>query len=603
MPRRASHPRALRAATLAASTTLLIVLGPLAARVTAAPSIQMLASRTYVVNSTADTADADVGAPACADGHGKCTLRAAIMQANFHPGADTITIPAGTFKLTRKGDDDGAVLGDLDITDSVTLKGAGSTKTIIDGNGTVTHDRVLQVLASAKDTTLTGLTIRNGQRLATFDEGGGLLWNGGGGGQLTLENVIVERNKAYYAGGLALQYSDAADSVLLDHVTVQRNTATAAAGGVEGAIGTVGSFLLRNSRVLANTAYEGGGLYLQGPSTPDDAKAIKVQGTVIESNHAGLSAGFENRAGTTAQPVVVVTSSLHANVASNLGGGLGNYGNLSLSRTTLEANTAVRGGALYDYEGGLATLTNATLHANSATERGGAVYVEYFIHGLADVALRSATLSGNASPSGGGIFVDPGANASLANTLIAKGATGANCAQPLGGLANLSDDTSCGFGVGDGIPDLELGPIGLHGGTTRTQVPKAGSPAVDAGTAPGAPTTDQRGIHRPMGTGVDVGAVEVCPLKPPAASVVAPPTTAKGPRLTLDWKDVPCVETYSVLLRLTSKTGKVVQSKTGLLTSTLRTKTLVKGRTYYWRVTAVGDRGTTVSAWHHVKVR
>jgi hypothetical protein len=46
-----------------------------------------------------------------------------------------------------------------------------------------------------------------------------------------------------------------------------------------------------------------------------------------------------------------------------------------------------------------------------------------------------------------------------------------------------------------------------------------------------------------------------------------------------------------------------VQSSTGVIASTLRTKKLAKGRTYYWRVTAVGDRGTTASSWHHVKVR
>ena len=124
---------------------------------------QATAGHTYVVNSTADTPDADVGNPACADASGQCTLRAAIMQANFVTGLDTITLPSGVYLLTRSGDDDAAVLGDLDIADDLTIQGAGSGVTIVDGNGAVTGDRVFQIFSSAKETSLSGLTIRNGQ--------------------------------------------------------------------------------------------------------------------------------------------------------------------------------------------------------------------------------------------------------------------------------------------------------------------------------------------------------------------------------------------------------------------------------------------------------
>src|SRR5512135_2845852 len=105
---------------------------------------QPTTGNTYVVNSTADTVDADVGAdPACADASGHCTLRAAILQANFASGWDTITLPAGVYALTRPGADDAAQVGDLDIVDDLTIQGAGSGVTIIDGNGAVTGDRVM----------------------------------------------------------------------------------------------------------------------------------------------------------------------------------------------------------------------------------------------------------------------------------------------------------------------------------------------------------------------------------------------------------------------------------------------------------------------------
>ena len=81
---------------------------------------------TYSVTSTADLPDADVGDGVCAAANGACTLRAAIMQANFVTGLDTITVPSGVYLLTRSGDDDAAVLGDLDIADDLTIQGAGS---------------------------------------------------------------------------------------------------------------------------------------------------------------------------------------------------------------------------------------------------------------------------------------------------------------------------------------------------------------------------------------------------------------------------------------------------------------------------------------------
>ena len=54
-------------------------------------------SRRYVVNSTLDEGDADVGDLDCYTASGKCTLRAAIQEANSTNNADKITfnIPNG----------------------------------------------------------------------------------------------------------------------------------------------------------------------------------------------------------------------------------------------------------------------------------------------------------------------------------------------------------------------------------------------------------------------------------------------------------------------------------------------------------------------------
>jgi CSLREA domain-containing protein len=90
----------------------------------------LAAGAAYAVNSTADLPDVDSGTSACLTISGTCTLRAAIMQANFVSGPNTITVPSGVYLLTRPGTDGAALVGDLDITDELTVQGAGSSATI-----------------------------------------------------------------------------------------------------------------------------------------------------------------------------------------------------------------------------------------------------------------------------------------------------------------------------------------------------------------------------------------------------------------------------------------------------------------------------------------
>ena len=163
----------------------------------------LAAGNTYVVNSTLDTPNADPLQGLCADAQGYCTLRAAIMVANFVKGADTIILPAGVYLLTRPGYDDGALVGDLDISDDLTIQGAGSDVTIVDGNGAVTGDRVFQILKTVQNVTFSGMTIRSGQSLAStvgVIGGGGLYMEGAG--HLRLSDVILEGNTGLNGGGL-----------------------------------------------------------------------------------------------------------------------------------------------------------------------------------------------------------------------------------------------------------------------------------------------------------------------------------------------------------------------------------------------------------------
>ena len=527
---------------------------------------------TFTVNSTADLPDADPGDGICATCDGLCTLRGAIMQANFTGGTNTIILPPGVYVLTRPGDDDNAILGDLDITRPLIIQGAGPGVTIVDGNGAVTGDRVFQILSSATNTALNGLTIRNGKKVANaFDSGGGLIWEGGGG-HLHLTNVVFESNSARYGGGLYLTCSEYSDTVDMDHVIVRANTATtAAAGGLGVSFGYGSGFDMANSQVYSNSAYEGGGIYFQAPPPPYSVSSVRIEATEIYSNVASLSAGIENSAGDSNVAVVVVNSHLHDNAAGFYGGAIGNYATLVIGNTTLDANSASnRAGGIYNYGGTTAgatiTITNSTLSGNVVSgstngPAGGGIYNEG-----GTVRLTSDTISGNsvAGGSGGGIYNGltliggaggtlnitnctiagnsaPGGNgggitnvvpgtATVQNTIIANNtaltatsgsdfagrfsSAGYNLIANTNGMTFGGSFSTCLFNV-----NPLLGPLQNNGGPTPTHALLPGSPAIDAGISGGL-TTDQRGFARPYdtllpnaagGDGADIGAVEMNP--------------------------------------------------------------------------------------------
>jgi CSLREA domain-containing protein len=181
------------------------------------------------VNSAEDQPDSDPLDQICAAaGSGACTLRAAIMQANALSGLDTINVPAGVYQITRVGSDDTGLNGDLDVSESVTIQGAGSLATIIDGNGNVTNDRVFHIRnnPNANTVTLNGLTVRDGKPLANgiADNGGGIFARVF---RLVMNDVRIENNSAARGGGL---YSDNCE-LFINGLVVASNNATVGAGG------------------------------------------------------------------------------------------------------------------------------------------------------------------------------------------------------------------------------------------------------------------------------------------------------------------------------------------------------------------------------------
>src|SRR6266853_3624466 len=201
---------------------------------------------TFVVNTTADTADAVPGDGKCADSSNACSLRAAIQEANALAGLDTIQLGAATYVLSGAAGDDAALSGDLDITGDLTLTGAGTASTIIDGGGV---DRVLDIDPSGAgvNVTISNLTVRGGN--AAGEAGGGIRNRG----TLSLNNVTLSANSSGINGGGLLNLG----TLTLTNTTVSGNTAGTDGGGVYNSGGTG---TLVNVTLGDNAATAGGGI-------------------------------------------------------------------------------------------------------------------------------------------------------------------------------------------------------------------------------------------------------------------------------------------------------------------------------------------------------
>ena len=190
------------------------------------------------------------------------------------------------------------------------------------------------------------------------------------------------------------------------------------------------------------------------------------------------------------------------NTSTSTGGGILVLGALALDRVTIDGNSADVGGGLYVGNGASATLGNVTLSGNSATSNGGAISTR------SGISIINSTIADNFAGGGGGINTQGSGNAILKNTILANNA-GGNASGLLTSLGNNIDSANTAglTGPGDRVnTDPLLGPLQYNGGTTRTHALLDGSPAINAGTASGAPTTDQRGVARLGAT--DIGAYE-----------------------------------------------------------------------------------------------
>ncbi|MBC8003654.1 MAG: hypothetical protein H7X97_13795 [Opitutaceae bacterium] len=122
---------------------------------------------------------------------------------------------------------------------------------------------------------------------------------------------------------------------------------------------------------------------------------------------------------------------------------------------------------------------------------------------------------------GANIFNTNNGVLTVKNSLIAYPGTNGNVVGPIiDGGYNISSDSSANFSSGTSFnfTDPKLLPLANNGGPTRTMALASNSPAIDWAPVGGAPTTDQRGLMRPFGAGIDLGAFEYGAALPPLST-------------------------------------------------------------------------------------
>jgi len=242
-----------------------------------------------------------------------------------------------------------------------------------------------------------------------------------------------------------------------------------------------------NRSVLSGLTIAGGQAAIQNSSGELIVRGVSIEGNRWNGGTAGIISNG---------PVTVESSFLGFNRTENVSGGV------------IFANAPV-------------TVVNSTIAHNTSEKGLGA------ISGNSSVTLVNSAVVSNRSEAASMAAVG-GTPLTVRNSVFAdnRDAGGLlNCIStgPLTSFGgNVSDDGSCGAGGGD-KPNVNplLGPLELHGGTTRVFSLLAGSPAIDA--AQQCPAVDQRGVPRPQGSPCDSGPYEFAapPSPPPGDSEFA----------------------------------------------------------------------------------
>jgi len=297
---------------------------------------------------------------------------------------DTINVAAGTYKENVK------------IDKSLAVKGAGSTKTIVDGNKAGSVFSIGTVYPNVN---------------------------------VALSDIKIQNGAAAYGGGI---YNSG--TATITGSTISDNTG--------GGIYNEGTATITGSTISDNT---GGGIrnpwtsamIIAGMISRSSGGILTIQDSKITGNTATRGGGIDN-----GYKATIIGCTISGNSAKDDGGGIWNEYEMKTTSSTIWGNTAGYGGGGIWNEG-IATIAGSTISGNTARYGGGIFNTDHFVqlpiggywnNGV--LTVTGSTISGNsAGAHGGGI-------SSIGTLVIKKGSYI---------FANIADSDADGFGKGGGI--------------------------------------------------------------------------------------------------------------------------------------------------------
>jgi CSLREA domain-containing protein len=255
---------------------------------------------------------------------------------------------------------------------------------------------------------------------------------------------------------------------------------------------------------IANSIFQGSAV-----TNVDGGAILQTAGTLVVDNStfrdnfiASLNSDCAGRGAAIAilGGTAKITNSTFSRNSSPSGSAIYANGAITIENSTISYNipsSAICGlssNATILNESGSMTITNSTVFENLNNGVSGSAL-------SGNIAIKNSIIARNSRYQGGSIT-----SPNIGVGVVSLGHNLIEFAPALAaGLPNANNDY-----VGTAAVPLNplLNALALNGGETETHMPQGASLSINNGASAGAPPTDQRGVARPQGAGIDIGAFE-----------------------------------------------------------------------------------------------